>query len=276
MWLHLYTVHIHPWKSYFKIAKLLWFLFNFYFFIFSLFVIFSLLKPHTIFQVCKWCWMPFWWQWYPCYILPFLYCLSLSFTPSLAWNYFPGYFTKLASTISQVILCIFLCISGLQIVLNAIIMAMIPLLHIALLVIFCLIIYAIIGLELFSGALHKTCFTNDTGKTKMTASKLVFLLTKQAPLPTLLLHSLQCCRDYYVVQWCIFGPRLVETRTSSLHFLYLTLLTFMAYNFQKFSSYITVLGAGYKDLGSIGLTSLHQPVCGFFIHNIKRNGRTIH
>ena len=52
---------------------------------------------------------------------------------------------------------------GLQVVLNAILMAMIPLLHIALLVLFVIIIYAIIGLELFSGLLHKTCFDNITG-----------------------------------------------------------------------------------------------------------------
>jgi hypothetical protein len=39
---------------------------------------------------------------------------------------------------------------------------MVPLLHIALLVIFVIIIYAIVGLELFSGNLHKTCFDNTT------------------------------------------------------------------------------------------------------------------
>ena len=39
---------------------------------------------------------------------------------------------------------------------------MVPLLHIALLVIFVVIIYAIVGLELFSGYLHKTCFDNYT------------------------------------------------------------------------------------------------------------------
>ena len=50
-------------------------------------------------------------------------------------------------------------ISGLQVVLNSIIMAMIPLLHIALLVIFVILIYAIIGMELFSGIL---CFNNVT------------------------------------------------------------------------------------------------------------------
>ena len=53
---------------------------------------------------------------------------------------------------------------GLQVVLNAILMAMIPLLHIALLVLFVIIIYAIIGLELFSGLLHKTCWNNITSK----------------------------------------------------------------------------------------------------------------
>ncbi|KAL0195474.1 hypothetical protein M9458_009046, partial [Cirrhinus mrigala] len=46
----------------------------------------------------------------------------------------------------------------LQVVLNSIIKAMVPLLHIALLVLFVIIIYAIIGLELFMGKMHKTCF----------------------------------------------------------------------------------------------------------------------
>lgn len=39
---------------------------------------------------------------------------------------------------------------------------MVPLLHIALLVLFVIIIYAIIGLELFSGKLHATCYDNVT------------------------------------------------------------------------------------------------------------------
>lgn len=41
---------------------------------------------------------------------------------------------------------------------------MVPLFHIALLVIFVIIIYAIIGLELFSGKLHKACRDEITGK----------------------------------------------------------------------------------------------------------------
>lgn len=55
-------------------------------------------------------------------------------------------------------------VPSLQVVLNAIIKAMVPLLHIALLVIFVIVIYAIIGLELFSGKMHETCFHNVTGK----------------------------------------------------------------------------------------------------------------
>jgi hypothetical protein len=48
-------------------------------------------------------------------------------------------------------------VPSLQVVLNAILRAMIPLLHIALLVIFVIIIYAIIGLELFCGIMHARC-----------------------------------------------------------------------------------------------------------------------
>ncbi|XP_050528815.1 muscle calcium channel subunit alpha-1-like isoform X2 [Daktulosphaira vitifoliae] len=53
-------------------------------------------------------------------------------------------------------------VPSLQVVLNSILRAMVPLLHIALLVLFVIIIYAIIGLELFSGALHTTCYKNNT------------------------------------------------------------------------------------------------------------------
>uniref|UniRef100_A0A3Q1BVX0 Voltage-dependent L-type calcium channel subunit alpha n=1 Tax=Amphiprion ocellaris TaxID=80972 RepID=A0A3Q1BVX0_AMPOC len=54
-------------------------------------------------------------------------------------------------------------VPSLQVVLNSIIKAMVPLLHIALLVLFVIIIYAIIGLELFMGKMHKSCFDNHTG-----------------------------------------------------------------------------------------------------------------
>uniref|UniRef100_A0A8C8GXH8 Voltage-dependent L-type calcium channel subunit alpha n=1 Tax=Oncorhynchus tshawytscha TaxID=74940 RepID=A0A8C8GXH8_ONCTS len=48
-------------------------------------------------------------------------------------------------------------VPSLQVVLNSIIKAMVPLLHIALLVLFVIIIYAIIGLELFIGKMHASC-----------------------------------------------------------------------------------------------------------------------
>jgi len=54
-------------------------------------------------------------------------------------------------------------VPSLQIVMNAILMAIIPLINIALLVLFVIIIYSIIGLELFMGAFHRTCFDNVTG-----------------------------------------------------------------------------------------------------------------
>ena len=49
-------------------------------------------------------------------------------------------------------------------VLNSIFKAMLPLFHIALLVLFMVIIYAIIGLELFKGKMHKTCYFIGTGE----------------------------------------------------------------------------------------------------------------
>ncbi|OAF71883.1 Voltage-dependent L-type calcium channel subunit alpha-1S [Intoshia linei] len=79
-------------------------------------------------------------------------------------------------------------VPSLQVVLNSILRAMIPLLHVALLVAFVIIIYAIIGLELFSGSLHKTCFKNNTNVMK--------------PYPTVCGGLYQCnegytCREYY-------------------------------------------------------------------------------
>ena len=46
-------------------------------------------------------------------------------------------------------------VAGLQVVLNSIIKAMVPLLHIALLVLFVIIIYAIIGLELTAASWYE-------------------------------------------------------------------------------------------------------------------------
>ena len=59
---------------------------------------------------------------------------------------------------------------GLQVVLKSIFKALAPLMQIGLLVMFAILIFAIIGLEFYSGALHKTCFSIDD------LSKLFFLV----------------------------------------------------------------------------------------------------
>ena len=51
---------------------------------------------------------------------------------------------------------------GLQVVLKSIIKAMIPLIQIALLVLFAIVIFAIIGLEFYNGIFHATCFNTTT------------------------------------------------------------------------------------------------------------------
>ncbi len=58
--------------------------------------------------------------------------------------------------------------------LNSIIKAMVPLLHIALLVLFVIIIYAIIGLELFIGKMHATCYLNGTRQCVLTFTRLIY------------------------------------------------------------------------------------------------------
>uniref|UniRef100_A0AAQ5XES1 Voltage-dependent L-type calcium channel subunit alpha n=1 Tax=Amphiprion ocellaris TaxID=80972 RepID=A0AAQ5XES1_AMPOC len=53
-------------------------------------------------------------------------------------------------------------VPSLQVVMNSILKAMLPLLHIALLVFLLVTIYAIMGLELFKCKMHKTCYYTDT------------------------------------------------------------------------------------------------------------------
>lgn len=48
---------------------------------------------------------------------------------------------------------------GLQVVLFSILKAMAPLLQIGLLVLFAIVIFAIIGLEFYSGAMHNSCYS---------------------------------------------------------------------------------------------------------------------
>ncbi|OXU26617.1 hypothetical protein TSAR_015744 [Trichomalopsis sarcophagae] len=55
-------------------------------------------------------------------------------------------------------------IPSLQVVLKSIIKAMAPLLQIGLLVLFAIVIFAIIGLEFYSGTLHKTCYSIENAE----------------------------------------------------------------------------------------------------------------
>lgn len=55
-------------------------------------------------------------------------------------------------------------IPSLQVVLFSILKAMAPLLQIGLLVLFAIVIFAIIGLEFYSGVMHNTCRDLGTGK----------------------------------------------------------------------------------------------------------------
>ena len=49
-------------------------------------------------------------------------------------------------------------LSGLQVVISAILKAIGPLVNIALLLLFAIIIFAIVGLEFYAGALNSTCY----------------------------------------------------------------------------------------------------------------------
>ncbi|XP_067209243.1 muscle calcium channel subunit alpha-1 isoform X2 [Linepithema humile] len=88
-------------------------------------------------------------------------------------------------------------VPSLQVVLNSILRAMVPLLHIALLVLFVIIIYAIIGLELFSGKMHKTCRHNLTDE------------VMEGPVPCGGSEGFQCSRvgpNYYCSKQFWEGP----------------------------------------------------------------------
>ena len=78
-------------------------------------------------------------------------------------------------------------VSGLQVVLKSIFKALAPLMQIGLLVSFAILIFAIIGLEFYTGALHKTCYSiSDLGR------RAILLLTKD---PDKLIFSDTVVRD---------------------------------------------------------------------------------
>lgn len=85
---------------------------------------------------------------------------------------------------SSLISClVILSLSGLQVVMNSILKAMLPLLHIALLVFLLVTIYAIMGLELFKCKMHKTCYYTGTSIQRRTH------LTTLPPSPTSASHT---------------------------------------------------------------------------------------
>lgn len=53
--------------------------------------------------------------------------------------------------------------------------AMVPLLQIGLLLFFAILMFAIIGLEFYSGKLHRACFTNNSGRIIVSCLLLFFL-----------------------------------------------------------------------------------------------------
>lgn len=92
-------------------------------------------------------------------------CLSLSLILHLCRyriNDFYFQFTNPFDLLYNSFICSSICdrnYIGLQVVLKSIIKAMAPLLQIGLLVLFAIVIFAIIGLEFYSGTLHKTCYS---------------------------------------------------------------------------------------------------------------------
>ena len=67
---------------------------------------------------------------------------------------------------------------GLQVVMKSIVRAMVPLLQIALLVLFCILIYAIIGLEFLKNQFHSTCYSIETGELTVNRFLLSFYALK--------------------------------------------------------------------------------------------------
>ena len=91
---------------------------------------------------------------YRMFVLNFVILPIIPFLERTKYNSFEQFFPFL---IRLHIFCIKL--SGLQVVLKSIFKALAPLMQIGLLVMFAILIFAIIGLEFYSGALHKSCYS---------------------------------------------------------------------------------------------------------------------
>ncbi|XP_048587004.1 voltage-dependent calcium channel type A subunit alpha-1-like isoform X2 [Nematostella vectensis] len=96
-------------------------------------------------------------------------------------------------------------VPSLQVVMKSIGRAMVPLLQIALLVLFVIVIYAIIGLEFLMKQFHTTCFRNSSGVMEMTpgpspCDKGPYFGVRQV------FHGRQCSGDYPICDEFWVGP----------------------------------------------------------------------
>ncbi|KAJ7334442.1 Voltage-dependent L-type calcium channel subunit alpha-1D [Desmophyllum pertusum] len=93
-------------------------------------------------------------------------------------------------------------VPSLQVVMKSIVRAMVPLLQIALLVLFCILIYAIIGLEFLKDKFHTTCFHNVTGANELTVRP-----CDKGPFPGVrgFFRGRSCPTDYHCDEYWI-GP----------------------------------------------------------------------
>lgn len=92
---------------------------------------------------------------------------------------------------------------------------MVPLLHIALLVLFVIIIYAIIGLELFIGKMHATCYMIQTGTVRIDSGGSAGLVLQ----PARVTFTSLCVKTWALralKQECMFDFRGREGRIRSL------------------------------------------------------------
>ena len=80
------------------------------------------------------------------------------FITSVYWQYLPEEWLRYYRTIYLTIIQTSSLALGLQVVMSSIAKAIGPLVNIALLLLFAIIIFAIIGLEFYAGALNRTCY----------------------------------------------------------------------------------------------------------------------
>ena len=113
-------------------------------------------------------------------------------------------------------------IIGLQVVLKSILKALAPLMQIGLLVMFAILIFAIIGLEFYSGALHKTCYSIDN-LGKIFISNILFVFRRYVRYKLLdwyWIHLMLICRrssDWWYIKSTLFWGWSQYSTSWSIH-----------------------------------------------------------